>query len=328
MPVLIKTTSEEPTARSVDPDGSSRAASRARVRYNAALKLVRRVHLFAGLLMTPWVFLYGVTGFLFNHPGAVADREVRTVGRAEVVGTALADFPTAPELADRLVEALNTTAGTPSFRSVDRNDAVYSRALFVTATGNGREHSVRFDPDTGEAFIRSTTASDTRPEDTWTGGTSVKLEDSPRDRLARGIPALLAKLGIAADSTVIRTPPDLICTVEEKAQRWRIAYNLQSGAISARPANAAEGRLSTRRFLTGMHLAFTYPSRVETRWFWAVAVDAMAVAMVFWGTSGLLMWWQLKRLRRWGLVALISSAAFATLMAIGMHESLTARLVS
>jgi hypothetical protein len=55
--------------------------------------------MFAGLFMTPWVFLYGMTGFLFNHPEAFPDREVRTASRAEVVGTALEDFPTAPELA-------------------------------------------------------------------------------------------------------------------------------------------------------------------------------------------------------------------------------------
>ena len=152
------------------------------------------------------------------------------------------------------------------------------------------------------------------------------MEDSPRDRLVRGVPALLAKLGIEAGETAIRNPPELICTVAEGARRWRIAYNVQSGALSARPANESEGRLSTRRFLTGLHLAFTYPARVDARWFWAVAVDVMFVAMVFWGSSGLLMWWQMKKLRGWGLVTLIVSAAVATLMAVGMHDVLATRL--
>ncbi len=126
MSEMIKVTTAEPTAKSADSERTSRAMPRARIRYNAALKLVRRAHLFAGLFMTPWLFLYGVTGFLFNNPEAFPDREVRTAGRAEVVGTALADFPTAPELADRVVAALNTAAGTPSFRLIDRQDAAYS----------------------------------------------------------------------------------------------------------------------------------------------------------------------------------------------------------
>ena len=31
--------------------------------------LVRRLHLYAGLFMLPWVFLYGITGAMFNHQG-------------------------------------------------------------------------------------------------------------------------------------------------------------------------------------------------------------------------------------------------------------------
>ena len=52
----------------------------------------------------------------------------------------------------------------------------------------------------------------------------------------------------------------------------------------------------------------------------------MFVAMVFWGASGILMWWQLKKLRAWGLVTLIASAAVATALAVGMHEVLALRV--
>jgi hypothetical protein len=300
--------------------------SRARVHYNAALKLVRRVHLFAGLFMTPWVFLYGVTGFLFNHPAAFPDREVRAAGRAVLRGTALEDFPAAPKLAEDVVEALNAAAGTSSVRLVDRDDASYSRTLFVTATGHGREHSVRLDPDTGEVLVRSTTAAQGASPQPWNGPTTLRLPNAPRDRLARGIPALLAKLEIEADETVVRNPPDLICNVEQAGHRWRIAYNLQSGALSARPADAPETGLSTRLFLTRLHLSFAYPSRVDARWFWAIAVDAMFVAMVFWGVSGLLMWWQIKKLRAWGTIVLIASIVIATAMVVGMHQVLAVQV--
>jgi hypothetical protein len=324
-----RTAIEEPGAPAVDRRESYRAAveARARVRWNAALRVVRRAHLFVGLFMTPWVFLYGVTGFLFNHPEAFSDRAVRTAGRAEAAGTALEGFPTAPELARDVVAALNrtATAGEDAFRLVDGDQAAYSRALFVTATGDGREHSVRFDPDTGEAFIRSTTPANAAPEP-WRGASTLALRDSPRRRLTEGIPALLAKLGIDATTTALRNPPELICTVARRDRRWRIAYNIQNGAISAAPTDDPGDRLSTRRFLTGLHLAFTYPGRVDARWFWAIAVDAMFVAMVFWGTSGVVMWWQMKKLRGWGLATLILSGTIATLLAVGMHEVLARRL--
>jgi hypothetical protein len=78
--------------------------------------------------------------------------------------------------------------------------------------------------------------------------------------------------------------------------------------------------------LTGLHLSFTYPARFDARWLWAVAVDAMFVAMVFWGMSGLAMWWQMKKLRVWGIVTLALSIAVATAMALGMHEVLASRV--
>ena len=312
---------------SADECAGSRPQSRARVRYNAALKLVRRVHLFAGLFMTPWVFLYGVTGFLFNHPDAFPDRDVHTVGRADLSGTALEAFPTAPELAEHIVGALNAEVGTQRFQLIDCAGATYSRPLFVTATGAGREHSVRVDPETGECIIRSTTlAEGTAAHVPWPGTSSVRLADSPRERLAMGVPALLAKLGIEVDATAIRNPPDLLFTIDQAGQRWRVSYNLQTAAITARPAADAGSRLSTRQFLTRMHLAYTYPGRMDASWFWAVAVDAMFVAMVFWGISGLLMWWQMKSLRFWGTATLILSVATADALAVGMHEVLASRV--
>ena len=88
----------------------------------------------------------------------------------------------------------------------------------------------------------------------------------------------------------------------------RVAYNIQLERLSVRPVDDSAGRLSNRRFLTGLHLASGYPSHLGARWLWAVAVDIMAAAMVVWGCSGLLMWWQMKSLRRWGAVALAAAS--------------------
>ena len=53
-------------------DRSRKAASdrkRARrTRYSAAVKVFRRTHLYFGLLLVPFVLLYGMSAILFNHP--------------------------------------------------------------------------------------------------------------------------------------------------------------------------------------------------------------------------------------------------------------------
>jgi hypothetical protein len=42
---------------------------------------------------------------------------------------------------------------------------------------------------------------------------------------------------------------------------------------------------------------------------WAVSVDLVIVAMVFWVASGIWMWWEMKVTRRLGLSALIVGVA-------------------
>ena len=37
-----------------------------RVRYNQVMRLVRRAHLYAGLFMTPWALLYGMTALVYG----------------------------------------------------------------------------------------------------------------------------------------------------------------------------------------------------------------------------------------------------------------------
>lgn len=175
------------------------------------MKVVRRVHMFVGLFLTPWVFLYGVTAFLFNHPEAFTDREVRWAGPEQVAGTGLEGLPTASQLAPRVIEALNAREGKGPFRLAEDGRAAYSRRLFVTATDGGREHNVRVDPESAEVFIRSsgTVAS---PRTSETRQVALALDDAPRERLSEGVPKLLGRLNLAADSVAIRNPPELVCT--------------------------------------------------------------------------------------------------------------------
>ena len=50
----------------------------------------------------------------------------------------------------------------------------------------------------------------------------------------------------------------------------------------------------------------------------------MALVMVFWGLSGVLMWWQIKATRRVGAVVLLVSLLAAAAAGVGMHEVLSA----
>lgn len=94
----------------------------------------------------------------------------------------------------------------------------------------------------------------------------------------------------------------------------------QSGRVSI--VGGEPGEMGWRRYLLRLHMAHGYPVQQNARWYWAIAVDAMFATMVFWGLSGVLMWWQIKRTRLWGALCLVLSSVAATWLAIGMHAQL------
>ena len=87
-----------------------------RVRYNKAMRLVRRAHLYAGLFMTPWVFLYGVTAFLFNHPDVFPDQARYRFQAADLAGTPLENSPPPEAAAADVVAALNGSRSDGGYR--------------------------------------------------------------------------------------------------------------------------------------------------------------------------------------------------------------------
>ena len=121
------------------------------------------MHLYAGLFMTPWVFLYGGTALLFNHPTAFSDQEIRPIAAADLAATPIADFPTPASLAARVVEALNEpseseeddAAKPNTFRLVRPEEAAYPREYQTTVSEGGRDHTLRLDLTTRSGSVRS-----------------------------------------------------------------------------------------------------------------------------------------------------------------------------
>jgi hypothetical protein len=62
-------------------------------------------------------------------------------------------------------------------------------------------------------------------------------------------------------------------------------------------------------FLERFHRRRGYATGYRLDTAWAVSVDLVIVAMVFWALSGLWMWWEMTATRRLGLSALLGGAA-------------------
>ena len=82
------------------------------------LKIVRRVHMYAGLLLLPWLLFFGISGLSFNHPNVGEDVRGQRLGPAELEQmTGLTPWPAA-KVAQAVVAQLNQAApGAPGPRT-------------------------------------------------------------------------------------------------------------------------------------------------------------------------------------------------------------------
>lgn len=309
--------------------------------------------------MLPWVLLYGVTAFLFNHPSVFSDAPTVEFGATALVGTPMECPPTPVELAGQVVVALQARAPAGmSYALIEPEAAKYNHdAAFATVKADGREVSLLIDATGKGGTVRSRPAATaetggvapfaiggrpaggkTRSPNRERGGDSgkgqataratdgLKLDYTLHERVLQSIPAMLERTGFPNGDVTVTSVPDLVFLMDADGKRCRVTYNAQTGAVGGRPADdtAVEPTLSPRRFLTRMHLQHGYPGEVSVRWVWAVVVDIMAGVMVFWWLSGVLMWWQIKATRWLGFAVLVVSATTAVAVGFGMHEFLSA----
>lgn len=339
-----------------------------------ALMLIRRSHLYFGILLMPWALLYGISGYLFNHPTHFQDSNLRAFGPGLVQGTFLEGGLDARRSAEEVVGALNTRFGETRGISLDAasppsfaSDFIFASAeteretiqLLLYRDGSGgtlrttkkaasseaKPEAARFDiappganrpPNRGRNGASGEQPAATKPANTESKKTSEETSDGPSksplhipsidpNRLLETVTRIAAKLDpqLAEKTFRVTSAPDLQMRLVDENTSWNSRYNPITGAVSSKLTSAEAGALPTwRRFLTRLHTAHGYPLDWNARWVWAIIVDVMAFVMVFWGISGLIMWWQIKRTRPMGTVALVISLTLAIVVGSGMLQGM------
>lgn len=345
-------------------DGTSTnsvASPNAPTRRNKKLLLVvRRAHLFLGLLLAPWAMLYGVTGFLFNHPTYFSERDLRHI-QAKVLAECGFDGSLAnpADAAQEVIEVLKQrypaanisllTTVPPKyvgefFFATSDADLVTHQVLIRRDGGGGTYVSTRkpLPPDNAIASFDSAAASvgSVNPP-------SMKTAPAPKPALneeassevnrvtipsgaAAEVEASLLQLGdrLAIEGMIqpfkLTSAPILQFAVKGDSSEWQVKYDSFRGTVTTAKLESmvTKEERGWRSFWTKLHTANGYPGVLEARWYWAFMVDATAMVMVFWSISGFLMWWQLKQLRLVGGVAVVISIAAATVLFSGMSQHL------
>jgi uncharacterized iron-regulated membrane protein len=135
------------------------------------------------------------------------------------------------------------------------------------------------------------------------------------------VPVILERTGFDGTDITVTSVPDLVFPIEAEGQTWTATYNATTGGVSGALPDPPAGP-SWRQFVLRLHTAHGYPGETNARWGWAVIVDVMAAVLVFWGLSGLVMWWQVKSTRVAGAVTLVLSAIAATTLGLMMYAAM------
>ena len=301
---------------------------------------IRRGHLYAGLFLLPWVVLYGVTSFLFNHPTAFADQPAASFGRSELSGTPMDPPPSPKDIAAQVVAALQAHADSTTYALVEPEKAKFTREFaFATVKADGQTVSLLVNANGTGGSIRSKADEPVKVAEKAPfavggaptrnpapkGDDGLKLADPLPERVKAAVPVVLERTGFPTGDVTVTSVPDVSFRMSDGGKVWTVTFSPMTGAVSGKTTDDAGEPLSARRFLTRLHLAHGYGGEVNAKWAWAVVVDAMAFVMLFWALSGILMWWQVRAARWWGLLVVLLSAAAATWLAVGMRDMLTAR---
>ncbi|MBX9627644.1 MAG: PepSY domain-containing protein [Gemmataceae bacterium] len=309
-------------ARPVDPAGGVRPPTRRPLR-RRVMHAIRRGHLYVGLFMIPWVLVYAVTGFLLNHDTVWAGGTVHRVTPDHLAGTGLDALPALPdEIAREVTAELNARTGRPAYRLADppaaRFDPDY---LPVQATIGGKEVRLNLDPATRSGhYTVPHHSADAPPPAPFAAAEGVWCRDKLSDRVKSGGPVVFGRAGTPVEKCELNYTVTVAFAVTDEAGRtWKVSYDPDKGSVTGRPADATGDTAGAREFLFNLHFTAGFPESVRARWAWAVFVDLTVLALVFWCGSGLVMWWQIKAVRRAGVVVLAASVLTAAAIGLAMH---------
>lgn len=144
------------------------------------------------------------------------------------------------------------------------------------------------------------------------------LPSSARADFVQGARAIYASAGSEVEALGLRRLPELRFAVEQDGRTYSCDLGAE-GALEVEPV-VHVGRWRER--LLRLHQLHGDPGYAGARRVWAVVVDAMGVAMIAWGLSGLVMWWTIKPARRIGSLALGAGCAAMAALALALWSAL------
>ena len=252
-------------------------------------KLIRRIHLYLGLTLVPWVFLYGITAILFNHGDWFTGREYLSLNATPLNLFPAADIMAQKAMTDLNQEGLELIPGTEKWLGT----------LSFGGKKDGHSVRIRIHPEGYGGTLKLSPKGEEGPA--WQDGLTdwspisdpvkTAIEDIATDLVHEAHPEI--------EDISLNRYPSLQFQVKEGDQRYVVDLDMDGDM------DVESGGTALRSKLLRLHVMHGSPGYPGVRWMWARIVDVMGFSMMLWGLTGLLMWWTLRPTRKQGAVALV-----------------------
>lgn len=259
-----------------------------------------------------------------NHPGL---GPLETLGsRDGKISESLGYTAVDPNhLADQIVALINVNRAQP-FQRVAANDAAFDGVLsFQGELADGGTGMVSIRPQDGSAVIRKFPNAPQSEQPTFVKSDLSSISVFSSETLQMIATKFLSEEGEQVTGPLTPSPKGgaelrFRIASPENRETWNVAMNLQNGSLAAQEVGAGSPDLHTG--LTRLHKIHNYPEQMSARWIWTLVADATGLTMVFWGLSGVIMWWQMKPTRLIGIASLCLAGLVAAYVFSGTYSNL------
>lgn len=291
-------------------------------RRTTILRWIRRLHLYCGLAMLPWVLLYAVSGFLFNHPAISSKPGVHRFTKEQLPPSILAPMPDPAAAAAAMTEQLRQHATEATIEPRAEPAPSYSGSLSARGTQQDQQLSVFLSLKTGNGSVRLTPVEPEPVPDALASLEEISV-DSLDPAVFEGIARALAQqhVGEPTELTLSRAPKLRFgLTIDDEP--WILTFDPKARTLEYERADV-EPEVRLARVLARLHMTHVYPASFGVPWIHALVVDLTIICLVLWCMTGLVMWWQLRRLRRIGWVVMLSGLVASVWLLVLVWPSMT-----
>jgi hypothetical protein len=292
--------------------------------YNKIMKWVRRFHLYLGLLLLPFILLYGITGFLLNHPSFFEDHKTHWITTDELKSSFNDIIPAPAQIAAILVDSLKSRDSTSQIKIkiLNPDKAQFKSRMAFRADDDSTRRVLQMDPSEMNAKIHEWPVQKKAPSP-FKNVPKLKVSDSLKADLVKAAKDVYTKKGMPSEGLWMLWGPLMEFDLEIDGKKYVATYNMTNLNLNIRPAHGWRRLVTFRNFLIRLHFSHTYPLKQGIRTVWAVMVDTVAISLVLWAITGFLMWLQIKVVRFTGAILAIIGLLWAFGLAFLMYEVLT-----